>query len=170
MAISIGNISFGPKGDGTPAKKKTAQPAASSSAKATPSTSFVGAPPTIFPQYTSGPWANLPTGMLGSMPPSPATPAPATPAPATPASGGQSSGLLGGLLGGRQISQFPQHYQDLMNQRWSMIGGGQPMPARFGDYMGAKNAWTRANPGQQLPGRSPLDGPLGRLFGYGLGR
>lgn len=82
------------------------------------------AQPTVFPRYTSGSWANLPTGTLGNPPQgllTPPAPTPPIPAPNTPnpqsngllwlhqlltgqlGQGGSSNGLLG-LFGGRHGS------------------------------------------------------------------
>jgi hypothetical protein len=58
---------------------------------AAPAGQFFGTPATTFPQYTSGAWANLPTGTI--TPPQPTTPTPPPATPQTPNS--PLSGLFG---------------------------------------------------------------------------
>ena len=81
-SINLTNL-LGLGGGGTPVRGPAKRPA-KTPATTTPSTSSTAfqTPPTIFPQYTSGAWANLPTGMLGTMPPT--QPAPTAPTPSTP--------------------------------------------------------------------------------------
>jgi hypothetical protein len=110
------------RGGGTAAKST-----GSTTPKLTPlSSAALQAPQTIFPQYTSGSWANLPTGVLGTMP---ATPAPPTPAPATP-----TPATGGGALSNPQMSQFLQRYPGLA--QYFQSRSNSPLSGLFGGLFG----------------------------------
>lgn len=88
------------------------------------------AQPTMMPQYTSGAWAGLPTGVLGSLPatqPTPATPTPAIPAPST---GG------GGVLGNPHMTQMIQRYPGLA--QYFHGRNSSPLGSLFGGLFGRR--------------------------------
>lgn len=138
----------------------------SSSSKASTTTktpaSFYGTPATTFPQYTSGSWANLPTGTMGGPPPTPATPTPNTPALSGNALRSKILGIIDPLHGGSPLTGFSPEDLAILNQGWSLFGGGQPMPTTKKPYAQALLGY---NWGGGSSGGNPSSGYGGLLGG-----
>lgn len=62
--------------------------------------------------------------------------------PDNPAAGAGQQGLLG-----QPTASMPDPWQNIMQQRWNTIGGGQPFPQYMGGYRSALQNYRQANPG-----------------------